>query len=121
MQRNSCRWGTASVNQEYNGSSQRAQAQSNIRNAFYDENMNLVSTTSVQQVNDRAFYQRNGRWIDSQIVEQDASAAPAKVLEFGSREHLDLAYRLASEGRQGCMALKGEILMQVDGQTVLVK
>jgi len=33
----------------------------------------------------------------------------------------DLAAKLAREGRQGSIALKGDILMLVDGQRVLVK
>ncbi len=32
-----------------------------------------------------------------------------------------LAQKLAQNNRQGCLALKGEIILEVDGQTILVK
>jgi len=32
-----------------------------------------------------------------------------------------LAYRLAAEGRQGCLAFRGDILLRVGGEPVLIK
>jgi len=43
------------------------------------------------------------------------------VAEFGSQEFRRPAARLAGENRQGSMALRGEILMLVDGELVLVR
>jgi hypothetical protein len=43
------------------------------------------------------------------------------VITFGSPEWRDLAAKLAREGRQGSIALRGDILMLVDGQPVLIK
>jgi len=40
---------------------------------------------------------------------------------FGSAEHRALTERFVREGRQGLLALRGEILMDVDGERVLVK
>ena len=50
-----------------------------------------------------------------------ARLRPAQVVTFGSQEFRDLAAKLAREGRQGSIALRGDILMLVDGQRVLVK
>ena len=43
------------------------------------------------------------------------------MIVFGSQEFRDLAAKLAREGRQGSIALRGDILMLVDGQPVLIK
>ena len=43
------------------------------------------------------------------------------MIAFGSQEFRDLAAKLAREGRQGSIALRGDILMLVDGRPVLVK
>ena len=92
----------------------------NYGNAFLDEKLNRVSISSVQQVSDRTFYRRDNRWVDSRVLEQE-KAAPKKVIVFGSDEFQKLAERLAKEGRQGCVSLRGEVLLQVDGEMVLVK
>jgi hypothetical protein len=43
------------------------------------------------------------------------------IAEFGSEEFLELAQKLARENRQGSIALKGEVVLLVDGDTILVK
>jgi hypothetical protein len=47
--------------------------------------------------------------------------APKRVVRFGSDDFYALAQRLANEGRQGCIALRGDVLMEVDGEEVLVQ
>ena len=113
------RSGYASVNQEFNNGFQRAQSCVNSRNGFWDAGMNRVEISTVQQVNDRAFYKRGNRWVDSSLV--DKTESPQRVIEIGTPDFRKLAERLAREGRQGCVALNGEILLKVDGQTVLVR
>lgn len=113
-----CRSGVAAANQDYNLQNQKQQAVVNISNGYLDANMNRVAIDTVQQISDRAFYKRGRRWVDSRLVEK--SAKPTKVIEFGSPEFFALAHRLASVGRQSCIALKGDILLSVDGQTVLI-
>jgi len=115
------RSGLASVNQSFNNEVQRGQKSLNRRNAYFDENMNRVSVSAVQQVNDRAFYRRGVRWVDSRVVTQGDDIKPSKVIAFGSKDFMKLADRLASENRQGCIALSGEILLEIDGEAVLVK
>jgi Ca-activated chloride channel homolog len=114
------RTGYGSVNQDFNNRLQRAQVCVNARNSFLDDKMNRVSIRTVQQVNDRAFYKRGDRWVDSQLVEQ-AGATPSRVVVVGSEEFRQLAHRLAAQDRQGCIALQGEILLQVDNETVLIQ
>ena len=89
-------------------------------NRFYDAQLNEVSISSVQQINDNAYYRRGGQWVDSRLVAQQ-QATPARIIEFGSREYFELARKLASENRQGSIALTGDILLMVDGESVLVR
>ncbi|UCD48903.1 MAG: VWA domain-containing protein [Phycisphaerales bacterium] len=114
------RSGMGAVNQSLNSARQKGQSQLNYRNWFYDEQLNEVAISSVQQINDKAYYNQQGRWIDSNLVGRQ-QARPARVIAFGSREFFDLAQRLARENRQGSIAMSGDILLEVDGQTVLIQ
>ena len=111
-------WGAA--NQGFNNDFQRYQTTVNPRNSYVDEKWNSVATTSVQQVGDRAFYQRNGTWIDSRVI-TNAESTPDRVIDIGSPEFRRLAERLAEQGREGSVALRGSILLEVDGKMVLCK
>jgi Ca-activated chloride channel family protein len=114
------RSGYGSVNQSFNNNAQIMQGCANSRNGYWDANMNRVSISTVQQVNDRAFFKRGNRWVDSSLLDK-ANAAPKKVVVVGSEEFRQLAYRLAAQSRQGCVALNGEILLNVDGELVLIR
>jgi hypothetical protein len=43
------------------------------------------------------------------------------VVAFGSQAFKELARRLARENRQGTIALRGDVLLRVDGELVLIK
>jgi Ca-activated chloride channel family protein len=113
------RSGLGSVSQSLNTQAQRAQSNLNFRNAYYDENLNRVAVSNVQQISDQAFYRRGNRWVDSRIVDQ--TVTPRATIEFGSDEFHRLTSRLAAEGRQGSVSLRGDVVMVVDGEPVLVK
>jgi len=115
------RSGYGGVNQSLNLMSQKAQSQLNISNSFINEDMKRVSIANVQQINDRAYYQRRGRWVDSNVVKNESTVKPSRVIEFGSPEFMALAEKLAKANRQGSIALRGDILLMVDGETVLVR
>lgn len=115
------RSGLDAVNQDLNSLSQKSASQLNYRNAYWDANLDRAQIASVQQVADRAFYQKGGRWVDSRLVDDSDLGRPHRVIEFGSDEFLDLAHRLAREGRQGSIMMRGEILLDVDGQVILVR
>lgn len=117
----STRSGIGAVNQSMNMGFQTTQSRLNLRNEFVDANMNRVAVAAVQQVNDRAFFRRGTRWIDSRLAANGDDDAPRKVIAFGSREHLALVERLAAEGRAGSVSLEGEILLMVDGEPVLIQ
>src|SRR5262249_12101978 len=115
------RSGLSSANQDLNNQNQKSIACVNPRNKYWDASMNEVATATVQQVCDLAFYKRRDRWVDSRLVTHEAGVQPQRVITFGSEEFRDLAAKLAREGRQGSIALRGDILMLVDGQRVLIK
>ena len=114
------RSGYGSLNQSLNNLEGRGQNTLKLGNDYWDANMNRVSISTVQQVNDRAFYKRGNRWIDSSLLDQ-ANVTPPNVVEVGSEEFRELTRRLANENRQGCLALHGEILLRVGNEMVLVR
>ncbi|MFG0275302.1 MAG: VWA domain-containing protein [Phycisphaerales bacterium] len=93
----------------------------NRRNYAYDGAMNRVALGGVQQIADRALFERNGQWIDSRLASRELDLAPDEVVEFGSEAHGQLVERLAREGRQALLALVGDMLIEVDGRAVLVR
>jgi len=115
------RSGLGSINQDMNGASQKSANTLNYRNGFLDANMGRVQISSVQQVADRAFFRQGNRWVDSRIVNNTDRGEPQRIIEFGSNEFMQLAQRLASENRQGAIMMRGEVVLLVDGQRILVR
>jgi Ca-activated chloride channel family protein len=114
------RSGLDAVSQSYNVMAQKQQETLNMRNDYYDARMNRVSISNVQQINDQAYYRRGRRWVDSRLVTNE-EIKPKRVIEFGSEEFIELARKLARENRQGSIALRGDVLLLVDGEPVLIK
>jgi hypothetical protein len=70
---------------------------------------------------DRTFYRRRGGWVEARILDSEGYAVPTRTIEFGTTQYMTLAYRLAEQGRQGCLAFDGDILMLLDGEPTLIK
>jgi Ca-activated chloride channel homolog len=115
------RSGYASVNQDINNQDLKGCTTANPLNKYLSADMSESATSTVQQVCDLAFFRRGDRWVDSRLIAEKAEARPRRVVAFGSAEFRALAERLAREGRQGSISLRGDILMLVDGQAVLVR
>jgi Ca-activated chloride channel family protein len=115
------RSGMGGVTQGVNMSTQRTQASANRSNSFFMQNMERVEITNVQQITDRTFFRRNNRWVDSSVLDREKNLTPDQTIEFGTPEFYKLVDRLVSEGRQGILALSGEMLLSIDGKTVLIK
>ena len=61
-------------------------------------------------------------WIDSRLVNNSSEQqTPTREIEYGSEQFMELARKLASEGRQGTIALNLDTLLLVDGDRVLIK
>lgn len=115
------RQGLGSVNQAMNGCEMRSQTCVNAGNVYWDANMNRVSVANVQQVCDLAFYRRGGRWIDSRVVTKDKEIKPKRTVLYGSTDFVKLVERLTREHRAGAISLEGDIVIVVDGETILIK
>jgi Ca-activated chloride channel family protein len=114
------RSGMGSVSQASNNSTQISQSSANRSNGYYTQNMERVEITTVQQITDRTFFKRNNRWVDATALKKEA-AKPDRVVEFGTPEFYKLVDQLVRDGREGILALSGELLLVVDGKTVLIK
>jgi Ca-activated chloride channel family protein len=115
------RSGMGGVTQALNGQAQRDQSNANRSNFFMTQNMERVEITNVQQITDRTFFRRNNRWVDASVLDREKDLKPDRTIEFGTDEFYRLVDRLVAEGRQGVLALSGEMLLVMDGKTVLVK
>jgi len=115
------RSGMGGVTQSMNSVSQRTQSSANRSNNFYLQNMERVEITNVQQITDRTFFRRNNRWVDASVLDREKNLKADQTIEFGTPEFYKLVDRLVSEGRQGILALSGEMLLSIDGRTILVK
>ena len=94
------------VNQSLNSVRQKGQTELNFRNNYYDEKLNEVSISSVQQVNDQAYYNRGSRWVDSRLVGSRGAGQARQESSSSARKNTsNLAHRLARENRQGSIAL----------------
>jgi Ca-activated chloride channel family protein len=115
------RCGAASFNQSDNSAFMRSQTCLNSGNWYLDANLNRVSVSHVQQINDCTYYRRGSTWVDARLINRVATAKPVKTLEIGSDQLRELVERLVREGRPGVVSLKGDILLEVDGQPILIK
>ena len=114
------RSGMGGVTQASNNYTQMSQSNMNRSNSYVAQNMQRVEITTVQQITDRTFFKRNNRWVDANALKNE-SAKPDRVVEFGTPEFYKLVDQLLREGREGILALSGELLVVVDGKTVLIK
>jgi hypothetical protein len=55
------------------------------------------------------------------VLDREKDLKPDRVVMFGTPEFYQLVDKLVTEGRQGILALSGEMLLVIDGKTVLIK
>jgi hypothetical protein len=108
------------VSQEMNLFEKRAQKKLDGRNRYLDSEMKVVKIDNILQVNDRTLIRRAGRWVEADLLEKAASE-PEMTIVFGTEEFSKLLDRLIAEGRQGLLAVGGDVYMELDGRRVLVR
>jgi Ca-activated chloride channel family protein len=86
-----------------------------------DKRLNRVELAPVQQASDRALFCKGKQWVDGQIVAQRAPVEPDVTISCGTPEFESLVDRLVAEDRQGLLAVRGEILLRLDGKNVLIQ
>lgn len=114
------RSGLGSVNQSVNNDGLKKQDSAGAINKYFDKDMNQVQIKSVQQIRDKAYFRKGDQWVESTVINQPA-AAPQMTVTLGSREHYDLAEKLARIGRAGAISVKGDMLLMVEGKLILIK
>ena len=112
------RWGQHAVNQSRNYVERLNQCQLNVSNGMWSADGTRVETTNVQQIADQTFFQRGRRWIDGRAIGEELE--PQRTVEFGTEAYRELMQRFIGEGRQGILSLEGEILIQLDGERILI-
>ncbi|AQQ72140.1 marine proteobacterial sortase target protein [Limihaloglobus sulfuriphilus] len=117
----SSRSGMDAVSQSYNYARRKSQTTLNYSNEFYDSKMKHVRFNSIRQLGDRTFYQKSNRWVDSRLVNNTDSIRPERIIQFGSDAYFELAEKLARRSRQSLLTLKGEIVVLIDNEVVLVE
>jgi hypothetical protein len=120
------REGISAVNQSLNLGILKSQNVLNQDNLYLDRNMNEVRTTTIQHINDATLYYNynEGIWIDSQLLfppEDPNAQVETVVVEFDSPEFVELANRLALQGRQGCLGMPQHITLWDSGNILKVK
>lgn len=114
------RSGAAGVAQQENYALRQQAVNSASTLAYLGADMKETTVTGVQQVGDRVLFRRGGRWIDS-ILGGKEETEPEVTVEFGSDEYMSIVQRLCIEGRQGLLAMGGDVYMVFDGKRTLVK
>jgi len=115
------RSGLSSVNQDLNLYRLKSQKRVNLGNVHYDQEMKEVAVLDCAQVQDRAYFKKGNQWIDSNLIGSGETPKPNRTIEFGSDGYFELAYRLADQHRQASIARSGDILLEIEGETVLVR
>jgi len=120
------REGKSAVNQSLNLGILKSQDVLNRDNLYLDRNMDEVRTTTIQHINDATLYYNysEGIWMDSQLLlppEDPNAPVEIVVVEFGSPEFVELADRLALQGRQGYLGMPQHITLWGSGNILKVK
>lgn len=86
------------------------------------------SRMPLQQIGPDTLYRQDARWVDARIITQDQSLAedeprpePDETVAFATPRYFEIASALASQNRQGLMAVPGEVEIMLDGRRVLVQ
>ena len=122
------RAGRAAVNQGLNIVEAKVQRQLKYDNRYWNAQMESVVISDVQQVNDKCFFKRGNLWIDGSIIARQQRAQNVqqelvadRIVRFGTDEHLQMVHDLASQHRQGALSLPGDIYLDYNGETVLIR
>jgi len=115
------RHGEEAVNQGRNFNERKVQSKVAYDNAFWNAAGKRVQFTGVQQINDRAFFKRGTRWIDSDVISRGLELEVQETVVFGTPEHSAMVAEMVTQGRQGVLSLRGEILLRYRGKNVLLK
>ncbi|MFK7960881.1 MAG: hypothetical protein AB8G96_10185, partial [Phycisphaerales bacterium] len=100
-------------------------------NRWLDDSMTDVAVVSCQNFADLSMFQRGSRWVDSRLIArslasegadaQQAVFEPARTIEFGTEAWEAIVDELVRQRRQGLLAIRGDVLLDLDGDCVLIR
>ncbi|GMV26111.1 MAG: hypothetical protein AMXMBFR58_21420 [Phycisphaerae bacterium] len=114
------RTGADAVAQQQNYSARSDASNVALGLEFLDESMNRTRITTVQNAADRSLFRRGQRWVDSMLGGLE-STEPEVTIEFGSEAYFGVVRQLASEGRQGMLAVDGDVYTLLNGKRTLIR
>ena len=103
--------GSHGVAQAENAGKMQRENQVNLTNDFYDANGNLVKYDAVRNVGSKAFYQRQGSWVDATFDAEKQQ--PTQIVQF-SKEFFDLIGKLGRDSQY--LSFADNIIVNVEGQ-----
>jgi len=119
------RAGQQALQQSLNAVAGRAAASSNLGNRLIDADLRLdAAKRSIQPSADRAYYRQGRQWTEGRLLRRQRNGeaiSAEREIAFASDAWFALAERLQATGRHGILARGGDVLLELDGEIVLVR
>jgi Ca-activated chloride channel family protein len=103
--------GAHGVGQAQNARRMQDVDQVNVQNEYYDEKGGIVRYNRVRNIGDRAFYSRQGFWVDATYDEE--TQKPIEVRQF-SKEFFELSRKLGRDNQY--LSFASNIIVNIEGQ-----
>ncbi len=114
------RTGLGGINQQANNDRAASVLNAPQRAAYLDKDMKKVEVQNVMNIANRTLYFRNNRWVDSRLLDKE-DLPPSRTITVGTPEFISLAHRLAARNEQSSLSFTEDALLEIDGETVLIK
>jgi hypothetical protein len=76
---------------------------------------------AVKQCNDKTFIRDTNLWIETSLIDGDSEfIEPDQVVVFGTPQWQEVATELIETGNAAVLALRGPVLLELDGRLILV-
>jgi hypothetical protein len=115
------RSGADAVRYAQNDAARANQAQVNATNTYLAADGEMQVVTSVQQVGNSAMFRRGNRWVDGRTAQRGDNVQPDRVVQFGTDDFERVVDQLVMENRQSVLAMGDEVLIELQGETVLIQ
>lgn len=118
---NAVRSGHHGVAQQSNIGMNRGQSWINKSNPLKGRDGKVVDNSAVQTIRGRAYFRRGNRWTDGRLAMDGAECKPDRTVTMGTPAYAELVVTLKGLGRAGELSLKGEVVIQVGEESILVQ
>ena len=115
------RTGQWAVTQSLNVEALKRQSRVKRRNSYLDAKLRLVEITGVEQVNNLCLFRRGSQWIEGRLISDKRELKADRIVQYGTEAYAAVLDTLIKQGRQGAIARKGDILLEINGKNVMVQ